>query len=284
MFVQSGRRGAARLIVGLGLVGSLVVTVAPAVSAAEASCAVSNGSSRYSDLQAAIDHAAARAQLAITGTCRPVTGGSFHVSRSITLSGDAAVLEGVATPSDFGPVLHPVLIVAAGTTVTVSGLTFTGGEVGISNAGTLTVENSILRGNAAGGISNAGTLAVVASTVKDTGSAGPGIVNTGTASLTGSTITGNHSMVEGGGIRNDGTLTLTDSTVTGNSSAYHGGGIFNSGMLSLTNTAVTANSAQSGGGIWNAWVVDVCIAPTMTVTGNTPNQVVGSHAVQATCP
>jgi hypothetical protein len=284
MIMRSRRRGAARLIVGLGLVGSLVVTVAPAVGAAEAGCAVSNGTSRYSDLQAAIDHAAARATLAITGTCRPLAGGSFHVSRSITLSGDAAVLEGVATPSDFGPVLNPVLTIAAGTTVTVSGLTITGGEVGITNAGTLTVEKAIVRANAAGGISNAGTLAVVASTVSDSGEGGPGIVNTGTASLTGSTVTGNHAMTEGGGIRNGGTLTLTDSTVTANSSAYHGGGIFNGGVLSLINTTVTANSAQGGGGIWNAFIAAVCIAPTMTVTDNEPNQVIGNYVVRSACP
>jgi hypothetical protein len=284
MNARSRRRSFTTLVAGFGLAVSLVATVVPTVSGAGSGCSVSNGPVKYSDLQSAIDQAAARSTLVVAGTCRPLVGGPFLVTRSISLSGDGATLAGTPTSTDFGPKLNPVLTVRAGTTVSISGLTISGGKVGIENAGNLTIENATITGNAAGGIANSGTLALKGVTVSDTGGDAPGIVNTGTASLTGSTVSGNSSTAEGGGIRNDGTLTLTGSTVSGNSSAYHGGGIFNRGVLSLTATSVTANSAQGGGGIWNDFIVSVCIAPAMTVTANSPNQVIGNYVVAATCP
>jgi hypothetical protein len=127
---------------------------------------------------------------------------------------------------------------------------------GISNGGTLTLNNCTVSGNSAD---------------TDYGGIGGGIYNDGTLTLNNSTVRANHVDDSGGGIFNDywGTLTLNNSTVSGNV-AYgigydydygggygQGGGIFNfSGTLTLNNATVSGNSTDGiyggiGGGIWN---------------------------------
>ena len=124
-------------------------------------------------------------------------------------------------------------------TSNISGLTIRNGERaqggGIYNAGTLTLINSTVSGNAA--------------------SHGGGIYNgSGTLTLTNSTVSGNSAAEDGGGIFNPffGLTIVTNSTVTGNAASNGGGGIFNdTGILTLTNSTVSGNSANSGGGIYN---------------------------------
>ncbi len=91
------------------------------------------------------------------------------------------------------------------------------------------------------------------------------IANGVTVSLDGMTVTnGLTNSIGGGGIYNQGTLTLTGSTVTGNETILtgpnYGGGIYNVGALTLTNSTVSNNKAgpfefvfseHSGGGIYN---------------------------------
>ena len=101
-----------------------------------------------------------------------------------------------------------------------------GGEYGggISNYGTLTINNTSLLGNSAIG-------------------SGGGIYNGGTLSISNATITGNSAIYGGGGgIDNPGTAMINNSTISQNS-AIVGGGI--AGPAKLQNSIVASNS--SGG-------------------------------------
>jgi hypothetical protein len=144
--------------------------------------------------------------------------------------------------------------------VTLEELTITGGTAedggGILNREDLTLSNSTVSGNSAnsgGGIYNSfgDSLTLMNSTVSGnsaTGSysAGGGISNEGTATLTGSTVSGNSARL-GGGISNYGTANLTGSTVSGNS-ALSVGGMFNSGTATLSNSTISNSTADSSGG------------------------------------
>ncbi len=128
-----------------------------------------------------------------------------------------------------------VFEIGAGASVTLSGLTLTGGRdinqgAGILNLGTLTISNSTITGNATFG--------------------GGGILNVGTLAISDSTIAGNTAYGSGGGLFNVGTLTVTNSTITGNTAASgSGGGILNAGTALLVNDTIARNTAGTGGGL-----------------------------------
>ncbi|HEX8889752.1 MAG TPA: cadherin-like domain-containing protein, partial [Pyrinomonadaceae bacterium] len=171
-----------------------------------------------------------------------------------------------------------IFAINSGKTVSISGLTMSGGKVaaaggGILNNGTLTLTDAVVSGNDissgsnwGGGIFNGGTLIVTNTTVSGNtggsgGSAGGGgIFNSGTLTVTNSTVSGNSAGTTGpgGGIYStSGTLTLVNSTVSGNTTPTNGGGIYSdSGTATLTNVTVTNNRADNdnnttgtGGGI-----------------------------------
>lgn len=114
---------------------------------------------------------------------------------------------------------------------------------GVKNWGILTIDNSVISGNAAD-------------------NSGGAILNTPSATLTinNSTITGNRCKGESGGIDNVGHLTLYRSTVSNNSGAYNGGGINNAGIAGIntagiakvSNSTISGNSTSGyGGGMTN---------------------------------
>jgi hypothetical protein len=148
-----------------------------------------------------------------------------------------------------GDSLSRVFDVQAGATVSLSGLTITGGYV----AGTYNL------GGLGGGIYNAGTLTV-----------------------SGCTLTGNHADYEGGAIWTCGVMTVTDCILTGNTAgvaagaggaAAYGGAIFNTdlsgaGFLTVTSCKITGNTAASfGGGIYNENHAHLTLKQSV-VTGN----------------
>ena len=109
---------------------------------------------------------------------------------------------------------------------------------GIFNAGTATISNSIISGNAA--------------------YSGGGIFNAGTATISSSTISGNNATL-GGGISNldefgnysplPPTLMISNSTISGNSSADRdeGGGVKNfHGAVTIVNSIVAGNLGPKG--------------------------------------
>jgi CSLREA domain-containing protein len=166
--------------------------------------------------------------------------------------------EGLADP-------YSIFTIASGATVTISGLTITNGVStsnvnggGITNAGTLTLQNAAVSGNpasitvanASGGIVNSGTMTIVSSTISGNlaGSVGfgGGIYNNspGVLTLQNSTVSGNTAR-GGGGIHNISTMTLQNSTVSSNTATIRGGGIDGMATVTLKGSIVAGNTALS---------------------------------------
>ena len=165
-------------------------------------------------------------------------------------------------------------------TLTGSGLTnntASGPGGGIRNFGAATFTGSAVTNNTAvlgtgGGLSNA-----------DVAAPGTGT----TATFTSSTVSGNTASGRGGGLYNGlrGTLTTTTSSVKINRSTLaQGGGIaaINATATTLTSTPVSANAATLGaGGVFR--LGGVMTVTTSPITGNTPNNCVGSTPAVPSC-
>jgi CSLREA domain-containing protein len=247
------------LLLGLGLLGSFAVT--PVLAA---------GITVNSLLDTAADDGSCTLREAITaantdtasgvavGECAAGSGAdviTFSVSGTISMptgaviAGDLSILGAGAIAVDGANSIQVFAI--PGGTVTLSGLTITGGDAffgaAVFNDGAIvTVTDSTISGNTAGV------------------GGGGGIYNNGTMTITNSTITANSASGPGGGIFNNGPLTIADSTISGNTAGDAGGGIYNnSGTLAITDSTISGNTAgDSGGGVYNA-------SNTVTVTGST---------------
>jgi hypothetical protein len=168
-----------------------------------------------------------------------------------------------------------VVTVETDAELTLDSVTITGGSggrAGISNSGTLTLENSTVTENDAtlspvGGIHSSGTLTINNSTISDnTGKGGGGINNSGTAEIRDSEILGNNGAnYDGGGIRNSGTMTIIR-TRFDNNRALVGGGIHNSGNITVIDSTIIGGSSMRGAGIFNASGT-VRLEGTTSVTG-----------------
>ena len=197
----------------------------------------------------------------VTGTI-DLTSPLPALSNNIDLKGPGA--SDLTVQRDPGAAAFSVFTVDSDTTVTLSGMTITGGNAngnggGIDNSGTLTVSGTTFAGNSAsagGGIANelGATATISDSTFNgNSASSGGGIDNGGTATVINSTII-NNSATTGGGLYNwgdgveGGNATLTNCTVSGNSSQDAGGGIAdNVGSISLTlNNTIVAGNTNSG--------------------------------------
>ncbi|MCL4190247.1 MAG: PKD domain-containing protein [Thermoguttaceae bacterium] len=161
--------------------------------------------------------------------------------------------------------LDRVFEVGENAILTLSGVTIQHGLAdkggGILNNGTLTVQDSTIRDNAAeiegdfnhgGGIlNNNGSLTVVRSLITGNfaGFSGAGISQQGwtpSATIVNSTISGNYCQFIGGGISGGGTMSIVSSTIV-NNVASHGGGLGGgSKTMYVRNTIVAANHASFG--------------------------------------
>jgi hypothetical protein len=195
------------------------------------------------------------------------------ISRNICIQGPGAnllIVQGAG---------GSVVSIGSGATVTLSGLTVTGGRSnggGVFNQGTLTLNDVTIRDNTAGDPTNGEGI-------------GAGIWNYlgATLTLNGCTVSGNtaignlsYAPSRGGGVENYGTLTLNNSTVSGNSAVQGtGGGISNSlgvSTLTLNNATVSGNSSpgtSGSGGIDNAGTL---IAGNSIVAGNSDGDLFGN--------
>ena len=151
------------------------------------------------------------------GSALPVLGDS---SGPMTIAGN-----GASNTIISGNGAVRVFEVGSGETVTLSGMTITGGSAttggGIRNVnGTLTVTDSTISGNAA--------------TMTGLGQQGGGGIQVSST------------------VGNSATLTVTNTTISGNSAGASGGGIWSSAgnTLTVTNSTISGNSAPSGGGIY----------------------------------
>jgi hypothetical protein len=190
-----------------------------------------------------------------------------------------------------------VIVIGNDLTVTLAGLTITGGNLvagmpSLNGGGiralanvTLTIRNSTIAGNTAvfgGGIVfNDGTLTIINSTVRGNRASndGGGIYNAaGFAAIIGSTIADNEAGPsldsQGGGLFNfgsttsHGTMTVVRSTISGNRAIRGGGGIFNGtgAILEVHHSTVTANHAGVAGGFQNGGISELANS---IVAGNT---------------
>jgi hypothetical protein len=211
-----------------------------------------------------------------------LTNGYLEIATNVTISGPGAAnlfISGNGASNVF-----QVDSTVTGAGATISGVTIEDGFLGVPgengggiyNAGTLTVSNSTVSGNATygsddngGGIYNAGSLTVSGSTVSGNYSYngdGGGIYNAGILTVSESTVSNNYSdSGSGGGIENDGTLTVSSSTFFGNS-AFGGGGIYNLETLTVSNSTFSGNYGDFyAGGIVNAGTATVSFS---TFSGN----------------
>jgi hypothetical protein len=199
-----------------------------------------------------------------------VLGGSeLDIAKNLTIQGPGANLLTINGGRQISsPNGSRVFAVEKHTTVTLSGLTITGGG-GTADAG---YGYSSPYDNDGGGILNLGTLTVSGCTVSgnyaDPNSAssyGGGIYNAGTLTVSNSTVSGNYATYvmdvglnpaptnDGGGIYNAGALTVSNSTLSGNFAHSDGGGIYNAGTAKVSGCTLSSNVAvYYGGGIYNA--------------------------------
>lgn len=284
MSVTSRNRGA-KTAVMVALTSVLLLGGADSTVAGSSRCSVTLGGSglgisKYTDLQAAIDHSPTGATLRIKGVCvasSPEYSPTFLVAnKSIRLVGAGragAVLRGGGSDS----VLH----IDKHSTVELINLAITGGGgiygAGIYSEGVLTATSLMISENRAlgggGGLYNLGTATIKSSTLTSNGErngVGGGIYNAGTLSLEDSVVSASYSYNAGGGIYSaSGAVTLTRSTVTTSHSNFDGGGIYiASGTITLDDSTVSGNTARdgAGGGIYNQ--SGTVILSRSTVSGN----------------
>jgi len=209
-----------------------------------------------------------------------LTSDELVIDKNVTINGPGPNLLGVYRSSQTS---FRVVHVIPATTVTISGLTISGGSSDQRGGGGILNDHAILTLDSC----------IVQNSVTAQFSAGGGIYNDGsggsaTLTILNSTVIGNSAYSAGGGIYNDAdnggiaAVSLTNSSLNGNIAAYNefpagggvGGGIYNSGgTLTITNSAVSNNTAGvsdpfplgNGGGIASSGTVTITNS---TISGN----------------
>jgi hypothetical protein len=223
---------------------------------------------------------------ALNGRTIGLKTGELVIDKDVIINGPGPNLLGVVRSLQTS---FRIFHVMPGSTVTIAGLTISGGDGGDQDGGgilndhaMLTIRDSTVSGNrahyAGGGIyndlSNGGsaTLTIMNSIVSDNvagfsdigggGGEGGGIYNGysgGTLMITNSSVRDNYAGVPdpfpagaGGGVSNYGMLTITNSTIDSNQVWLEGGGIYNWGTLTVTNSTISGNGAtgQHDGQPW----------------------------------
>lgn len=179
--------------------------------------------------------------------------------------------------------------------VTISGLTFTGGNLsgslcpacggGILITGTAqpVLQNIAVVNNYAdqgGGLYiRAGNQVTLTGSLisNNRGHYGGGVINDGHLVIGSSRIASNSATLFPGGILNLGTLSLSETTVAGNTAVTAGGGIYSYGATVIKRSTISGNSApQGGGGLYNSVGGVVSIANS-TISGNSSTKGAGLY-------
>jgi hypothetical protein len=203
---------------------------------------------------------------ALNGQTIGLTSNQLVIDKDITIDGPGPDSLAVSRATTIHIRIFEIM---AGHTVTLAGLTISGGyssEVGggilngsnsnltINNC---TVSNNFSGGGDGGGISSPGPLTIVDS-----------IISFNHAGSDTSTLQG-----DGGGIWS-GTLTIIRSTISDNTADIHGGGVKAFGMITIIDSTISGNRAGSdtfqftgiGGGLWLDGTVEI---RNSTISGNT---------------
>jgi hypothetical protein len=192
-----------------------------------------------------------------------LTSGELLVTKNITISGPGSENLGV-NGSSKSTVFH----VAAGETVTISGLTIINGYTTDSGGGihndhaTLTLNNCTVTANNGGGIYN------------DAENAGGALLEIDDSSVTDNSGGGIYNDALGGGVA---TLNITDSNLSNN---YSGGAILSRGWLctfcghgtatvQITNSSITGNGSTPYGGAIYTDTGGPCCPVTVSLTNST---------------
>ncbi len=268
-------RFAAVAAVGMsGLVGSLgvgLVTAAPANAAVttffvSGSMGIDNNRCSAADPCKTISHALSLAGSGATIEVAGTVDDAVSVSTAVTIEQwpghPAAVVDAMGLNES-------VFAVSSGASVTLQGLTVTGGAAqggGLSNnGGNVTVTDATISGNTTGAATQGG-----------------GIANSGTLTVSDTTIAGNRTLNgfggRGGGLYNNGgTVTVTDTTISGNTLGEgllpaEGAGVYSTGgILTITDSTITGNTGTGqlqGSGVFVDAGASATITDT-TITGNT---------------
>ncbi len=217
----------------------------------------------HSTIQAAVDSASDGDTIVMAaGLYRE----DVRISKALVLQGagsDNTIIEGTARQA--------VIMIGAGATVSISGVTVqnggrsgVNGSGGIFNDGIATLSDSKVINNFSflgGGIANGGEMTIISSAI-DTNIGvfgGGGVFNQGTLTIYDSSVSNNQAGNSGGGILNqNATVTISGSTIDGNSAASSGAGISTSGEMTLVNSTISGNLVGGmGGGIFSAGSVDM---------------------------
>jgi uncharacterized repeat protein (TIGR01451 family) len=171
-----------------------------------------------------------------------LTSAELLVDKDLTIDGGA----GVAVARQAGSPAFRIFNITSGDTAVLDSLTISNGSApseggGVFNAGTLTLVDSNVTGNAS-----------------TAGNGGGGIANRGTLTFSNGTISNNTSAFTGGGVVqiDGGTMTLSNCLVNGNTAAADGGGLTSQSIsvaatLTVTNCTFTANNASVNAALLN---------------------------------
>ena len=180
----------------------------------------------------------------------------IHVTAAVTLTLDGVTITGGSASTDGGGIYSSGAVTVTNSTISGNSAVLDSG--GIFSVGAVTVTDSTISGNSAtfnfGGIYSEGALLVTDSTISanSAGNHVGGIFSNSAVTVTNSTISGNSAVNDSGGIFSNGAVTVTNSTVSGNSAGLDGGGIYSKDVVTLTNSTITGNSAPTGGGVYAA--------------------------------
>jgi predicted outer membrane repeat protein len=144
--------------------------------------------------------------------------------------------------------------VLSGNTATNGGAIYTDPNAGVTTTNTTLSGNTAALGGAIYNVTNGGvtlinsTLSGNSATASSNG--GGALYNLGSATITGTTISGNSATRSGGAIFNNGTITITSSTISGNSAtgaSAGGGGIYNLKTVNVSSTIIARNTSHDFG-------------------------------------
>ena len=230
----------------LALLAMNVCIAAPLLAHAQPTSEVEISCDAGDSLQAALAALAPGGRIVIrSGTCT----GNLSLSRDVRIQGAGYDLVTIKAAD----ASLPVVTVPRGVTATISGVSISGGRVGLWNAGRVSLSFSRVSENTSGGIEIRDRGSLEGDKIKVVRNMGPGITILGAeATLRGSVIAQNVTGGEGGGgmLIVGGRAELVGTQIEDNEAIRDGGGLLatGKGLLVLDRVRLFRNKARTGHG------------------------------------